>query len=1814
MDQNPKQTAAWTKLWQDKKRFIFFAGGLILLALVAINLYALFFKPGITLITVNPSGEISPKTNLNFTFSGDLGPVDKIGQTFAGELIRFNPTVPGKYRWISTRELQFLPEAPFRPSTHYNLELRADLSPDKNRWLSGNRTREFTTYRFKVTDVGISSTYLSNHKKGIELQARLNFNYPVAPLELQKALKLHFEGWGREVKYNLSPNENSDQFTITCEPLYLTEKEQKVELNIAKGFRPIGGTLGLAADFTKKVDLGVKQELKILGVAAKTDSSNCWLSVHCSEPVEPQTVSNFIQLQPAVKFKTEIDGAYILIRSDAFEAEESYNLRITAGLPALNGSPLKREYTASGIFANLEPSLRFNSTGRYLSSQGFMNLGLETVNVGKVNLEISQIFPNNIVAFINAGHQSYYYDDYYVSSYNIPNYGRVIKSNVFSVGGSENETITTPINLGTFFTDKYRGVFQVVVYDTEDRWRQDSKYVVITDLGIMAKLGPNELDVWVNSLETLEPKGNTKVSLLSQNNQVIATANTDNKGMARFPELQKSLGDFQPFLILAEQEKDFSFVTLNDSLVPTTDFDVNGRNSLDSGYEAFLYLDRDIFRPGDHANLAGIIRGVKVAMPPEFPVKLEIKQPDGQIFKQLQSVTGDRGACEFGFEIPDYAQTGKYQASLLVAEEVIGTTNFGVEDFMPERIKVTTKTDKNEYNPGEEATISVEGVTLFGPPASGRRTEMRVKVEPEAFQPVGYQSYLFGDPEQKFTNIEEELGDDQLDEKGMTEYTYAFPEQLTPPSKLRATFQATVFEEGGRAVSSYKVVSLHPYPVYIGMKPVIEEYGEVGKPYPVKYVVLNQQGKPATGRSLKVEVYRITWNTVWRRDSDGRYTYHSTEERTRVYNGPLTSASASGEQTYEFTPRDWGRFQIVITDTKSESCGSLGFYASGWGYAPWAMESPEKIQLDLEQKSYKVGARARVQVKAPFSGKALVTVERGKVYDYQVVNFKNNTGIITIPVKEEYKPNVYVSVHLIRSTKSLEKNTPVRAFGTIPLKVDCSQHNLAIQLEAPAEIRPNRTVEVQVKVANTGAQAYLTLAAVDEGICQITNYSTPDPLGFFYGKRALNIYSYDLYGMVLPEVAPVESKKSPGGDADEQDIARRQNLNPVSVRRVKPVSLWSGLVKLNGGTAKIRLNVPQFNGTLRLMAVASSEANFGSSQKKILVRDPIVMTPTFPRFVAPGDQFMVPVSIFNGTGSAGNFSLNINSEGPVESISESRANVDLKKEEEKTLRFQFKAKNASGKLAFKLVVKGNGSACEMSEELAVRPATPLTHEIVSGTITAKTPLKITPEDKWMPGTTDYRLTLSPFPGIKLAGSLQYLLGYPYGCVEQTTSKVLPLLYFDELAEATDTSVFKGGNADYFVNQGIEKLESMQMWDGSFSYWPGGDYQYDWGSIYASHFLIEARKAGFNVSDRVYDRLITNLTRVAKSNVKDEYRFQTKVYALYALSLAGKPQTSVMAYLKNYQLDQLTLYSRAQLAACYFYAGDRKTAVSLLPESFAVYTGNRETGGNFNSEVRADAIILGVLAEIDPSNPAVPKLVKRLSDQAEIGYWGTTQENAFALLALGKALKRSNQENYSGELMVGKTKIASFNHEKAVNVSDRRLSQGPISVKITGGGVCYYYLKTSGVSLAAEVAEYSSGIEVNRRFLDRFGSNISLDQVKQGDLLVAEITISSNQGDLENVAIVDLLPGGFEIENPRLGKDNTFNWMEEEGLLRPDYMDIRDDRLLLFTNLPDSRNYTFYYAVRAVTCGEFTLPPLKAECMYEPEVSSISSSGRVTILQ
>ncbi len=1758
------------------------------------------------LIGMNPKMEVDPKANLTFTFSEDVADLNQVGQNYKNDLIQLNPPVPGSYRWINLRQLRFLPEVPFKPSTHYQVTIKPEIVTTRAYYLDNELVKEFDTAKFEVLS---SKVQLINNtqKSSSELTARVVFNYPVNPDELKKYIGLYLINGDEEeeLSYEIKPYRISETFELNIPHFKQVDAEQKVRLLVAKGLVCEDGTIGLANDYVSVSAISPLDPLKLYSVYGDRDYSMGTITLEFSRPVEADSAEAFISVSPEVSYKVEVYKDIVRLKSEDFKPLENYQITVNAGMPAINAAPLEEIFVRNIRMPGLSPLVRFNSQGYYLSNQGNLTLGLETVNLNKVDVGIYKIYANNIVHFLSDNRWGSFEDRF-------DNLGSLIEEFTLEVNNPPNEIVETPLSLEDYMDDERKGIYQIVVRDRDNYWLNDSRMIVATDIGIVTKLATNELAVWVNSLKTLQPLIKARVSLLSRNNQVLTKGETNRQGLVKFTDLGNLFKDFEPYLIVVEYEDDFAFLKLDDGRLDTTDFDTTGRSYLTEGYEAYVYSDRGVYRPGDKANITALIRGVNVAVPPEFPVRLKVIDPTGNLYTELVQNTGDAGAAEFEINLPDYVKTGKYTTNLYVADQMIGVVNFNVEEFMPDRIKVQVESDEQTYSSGDTAEIKVSGVNLFGPPAAGRNVEVAVKLDVVPFTTSAYKSYIFGDSSIKSAGMDEIIGSGTLDENGEYRSTFSFPTELKPGNMMKAAFSATVREEGGRAVTNYQVVDFHPYESYIGLKRLSDYYGEIDKPYQIQYVEVNPQGESVAGSSLMVKVYRVIWHSLWRQDGNGEWYYESEEELEEIYSQELISGF--GEQIFDFTPREYGKYKVVIANTENHTQSAIDFYATGWGYSPWALTNPTRIELDLDKPIYENGELAQIQVKAPFSGKALVTIEREKIYDLQIVEFKDNTGLLAVNVKDDWKPNVYVTVQLIRSIDSVEIHSPVRAFGTIALPVSSSSSRLDVEIKTEEELRPNQTVDVDVAVKGASEEAYLTLAAVDEGILQLTNFPSPNPYNFFYGKKKLDVGSYDLYNMILPEVEKVNDPSAPGGDRYAEAI-QKENLNPISVQRVKPVSLWSGIVKLDEqGQAKVKLDLPQFNGTLRLMAVVFDGSKMGSQDKQVIVRDPIVLTSTYPRFISGTDKFQVPVSIFNGTDEDGEFTVKMTIDGPVNQSGDSEQKIELTRGAEGLITFDLEAQNAVGTVNFTLEVTGNGQSSKEETELALRPAVPLVKEFLSGSIKPDQSVELSLPVDWVEGTDGYTLTISPFPAVQFAGSLQYLLDYPYGCAEQTTSRLFPLLYFDDLAKKADPELFVADSADYYIEEGILKLQTMQLANGDFAYWPGGYRSYRWVSIYVSHFLVEARKAGYAVSNNVYDKMIDNLTTIARESAYETWELQNKVYALYVLSQVGKADLSNMAYIKNHQWDKLSDDSRVMLAAAYYFAGERGEANRLIPFSFQKPEIERETGGNFNSNVRHDALILSVLAEVDPDHPAIPSLVQRLTSEVSIGRWGTTQENAFAFMAIGKMLQARSEDNYTGKIFVDDIELGSFSNSAGVEIKDPQLAKGKLKITLTGTGESYYFAEIKGVPLSGDVQSYDHGVKVSRDYLNKDGHPLDTDQIKQGDLVIAKITVTGQKKELNNLVIVDMLPAGLEIENPRLQSRANIEWLQEESF-PVDYLDMRDDRLLLFTNLYNAdKSLTFYYALRAVTVGEFLLPPIKAECMYEPEIASVSEAGMIKVVK
>ncbi|HMB90686.1 MAG TPA: alpha-2-macroglobulin family protein, partial [Rhodothermales bacterium] len=1012
-------------------------------------------------------------------------------------------------------------------------------------------------------------------------------------------------------------------------------------------------------------------------------------------------------------------------------------------------------------------------------------------------------------------------------------------------------------------------------------------------------------------------------------------------------------------------------------------------------------------------------------------------------------------------------------------------------------------TDKQTYRPGQLMTLDVEGVTLFGPPAAGRRVQAKVEIEPYAFAPQDYRSFTFGNRDRTFTNVKADLEETTLDDNGRVNLTYTLPAGLRPPAALRTVAEATVLETGGRGVTAYSGAVVHPYESYIGLKPRNDGYAEPNKAFPISFVVTNTDGQPISGRSVKVTLIREYWNSIWRQGDDGRYRYVS--EKADQVEAQTTATSTSGIGQFSVTPKDYGRYRLVVEDQATGASTMISFYSSGWGYAAWAMDSPDRVELELDKESYKAGEKARVLVRAPFPGKLLVTVEREQVFDHFVVQMDENTATVEVPISGSYKPNVYVSAHLIRSINGLERDESARAFGVVPLKIDSEPNRLAVELNVPDDMRPQNKLKVDFQVKGGEGKPYVTLAAVDEGITQLTAFDTPDPFGYFFGKKRLDVATYDLYGALLPEV--VGTLSSPAGDVE---AARRRRVNPASARRVKPVAFWSGLVETDSrGRGSVTFDVPQFNGTVKVMAVAYAGNHYGSAEEKVLVRDPIVMTPTFPRFLGSSDTATIPVSLFNGTGQDATFEVRFATDGPVKLQTAATQSVRIPDGREGQVYFEVAADRNLGKATFKLTARGGGQTTQDEVEVPVRPPVPFTTLGGGGSVEAGQQATIPFPDSFLPGTGDYELIVSSFPAVRFSGSLAYLLQYPHGCVEQTTSRVFPLLAFNVLAKMVEPELFEHNSADLYIEEGITKLERMQMPSGAFAYWPGANYSNDWSSIYASHFLVEARRAGYVVAEQVYDRMLNALSTMARDYQRtDRTSLERSAYAVYVLALAGHSERSTQLYLKNNALDQLSSYARYQLAGAFALTGDKASARDLLPQGARppITVETRDTGDNFNSPIRSEAIMLDILAEVDPGNAQVPFLVEDLSRKAEAGRWYTTQENAFAFLALGKILRKQEPGDYTGRFSVAGGQTANFD-ETSQRFSSKEWAGKQATLAIEGTGTAYYYWEAVGLPQSLDVPAFDRDLMVRRRFLTEDGAPIAnLSNFRQGDLIIAESTL------------------------------------------------------------------------------------------------------------
>ncbi len=1087
----------------------------------------------------------------------------------------------------------------------------------------------------------------------------------------------------------------------------------------------------------------------------------------------------------------------------------------------------------------------------------------------------------------------------------------------------------------------------------------------------------------------------------------------------------------------------------------------------------------------------------------------------------------------------------------------------------------------------------------------------------------------------------------------------------------RLSTDASVREAGGRAVTVSTQMDVDALPHYLAVRRNGGgDYARPGEPAEFQIKLVKPSGAPANDvdADLQAELFRDTWNTVlvYR---GGRYHYDS----TRVL-APVSSAYVhltEGLGTWSVTPPDNGEYVLKITEPNTGAVTSQSFYVtSGAGWNDNVdRANPEHLDLRILRAgdsettatmasgttkatapACRVGETARVLVASPFTGRLLLTVETDDVLQTQVVELTSSHAIIPITVTAACRPGAFITATVIRPIDPNAKWRTHRAFGVTRLNVDPSENRLHIAIDAPEMLRPFQSLDVGIKVTDPEGKpvvnATVTVAAVDEGICSLTNFKTPDPLAWFTSKRALGVRSADIYGLLMPELAKPEGASDTGGDKADADTGRHRS--PVGARRVKPVAFaWAEVRTDAEGIARASFPLPEFQGRLRVMTVGYTAGLLGSADRGVTVRSPLLAQTSWPRFAAPGDRFTVPVVFFNNANTGGVIQatvellpdpstpaglLDFDTAGQTCTL----APLTVAANGQQQINFSVTVAQAVGAAKVRLRATLNGESYSEETELPIRPPSPAMQFGGIASASPANPTTLTNFLPMMPGTGTVHVSLTPWPSLQLPRGLDYLDRYPYGCVEQTISTCFPLIALGDVGRQLDPVRFGPERIKVKIDAGINHLIGMQTSDGGLAMWTGQTESWPWATVYAAHFLTEAKAAGYEVPEEFYKQILSYVRRVQDEGTDAAQKLELQAYAAYVTTLTGKPDRAILDRLTELTsagsrpddpTEGASMRGDAQLflSCAWLLAGRRDLAEGLLPDAVPTPRVTRQLEGNLGSPIRDRALLILAMQQVQPDRPELPGLVQQLADEGAQNHWASTQDVAFATLSLGRYLRDFHKKTpYESAQLKCRDKVlaeAATGNPLSWEAEASSVTSGfPLQLNLTGpaGSVGQLSWIQTGVPISPPAPE-SHGLKIQRRYLTLNDQPLK-GTVRSGDLVRVEITIEAPP-DQANLVIEDLLPAGFEVENPRLETAAKDPGETEDGETRPGKipsfgngrLDVQDDRVVIAGRMPSAWKARCTYLARAVTAGNYVVPPVRCEAMYDLNTNAVSSSGRLTVL-
>lgn len=1790
------------------------------------------------------AGEVSKQSDVKIRFAMPMVDSTQVGQDLPAKWFKISPSNKGQISWHDTRTLIFKPAESLESHTLYKVSMEMDaIIPDIDPTLN-NFSFYFRTQpqSFKIEMLGNESSEddQSRFQKVRGLVRALDVENGE---EVEKIVSAKLAGKPVHINWSHDPEAKVYSFEIDSLERQLDAQELQIKWDASE--------IGLKGSGEENIDIAALGNFQTSQVLA-FNGNNPYIKIEFSEPLQPtQNLNGLIRLGTSA-FTYLIEGNHVKVFPKR-RPQGNVQVEVLSGIENRKGHRTQVDFSKTLSFESEKPALKLVGKGVIIPQSKNLPFIFEAVGLTAVNVRVIRIYEDNIQQFLQINRLG--------EEKELKRTGRIVAQKTISLDRKLDlrSWNTHAIDLSSLINTEPGAIYQVAIgfqksqyidacetqqrvvtqnmkpekdmlavdwdWDTYEEeaedsywgyWEEDYRYdnrnnpckdeyyhsgrvikrnVLASDLGLIAKKGDNEMFIAITDLKTTAPKSNVKLEVYNYQQQLLTSATTNENGIADL-RLNKT-----PYLLIAKSGKQRGYLRLDDgSSLSLSRFDIQGV-TYHKGIKGYIYGERGVWRPGDDIFLNFILEDKDNNLPDEHPVVFELFNPKGQRVDHIVRNSGVGGIYSFQTQTASDAPTGNYLGRIKVGGATFEKT-LKVETIVPNRLKLLLDFGVDALSNETRSLKSELAVTwLHGAIARNMDTEVKVTLKQGRTSFPKYLDYNFNDPSRRFNSEEKVLFTGKLDDNGKAEIPVNIQASSAAPGQLVANFLGRVMEPGGNVSTDRFSLPFHPYDVYAGVK---LPKGDVARgmlltdtDHDVKIVTVDKKGNPVSRTGVRVKLYKLNWKWWWDKSADedlgayiGRNHSHLIDE------GTINTVDGKGVWKLRINYPQWGRYMVHVEEPGGHATGKI-VYIDWPGWAGRAQsDNPggaKMLVFAADKSTYQVGEKATLTIPSGQDGRALVSIEAGNrvITSYWVDAEKGSTQF-SFPITEEMAPNVYAHVSLLQPHAQTKNDLPMRLYGVIPLKVEDPKTKLQPVLTMADQLEPMEEVVIKVGEKNGGPMAY-TVAVVDEGLLGLTRYRTPNPHGHFYRREALKVKTWDLFDDVVGAYGgELTSLLSIGGDGDAAgaDGKKPDRFKPV-------VKVLGPFILKKGETRTHRFMMPNYIGAVRTMVVASHEGAYGKVDKETPVKKPLMALGTLPRVLGPGEEIQLPVSIFALEDYIKNVSIQVETNGMFEKLGSSTQSMTFSDVGEKMATFGLKVKEEIGTGYVKITARSGSEVAVYETDILVRPSNPRLYRSYASVIQPGESWKRRFRPVGMSGTNNGVLEITNIPPINLGKRLQYLIRYPYGCIEQTTSSVFPQVYLSTLMELSDE---QKDQIDNNIRAGIQRLQSFQIGNGGLAYWPGNGDASEWGTNYAGNFLLEASEAGYTIPEGFLQKWISFQTERARNWSYSNQRGSdvTQAYRLYLLALANAEDMGSMNRMRQ-ATNNLSIQAKWYLAAAYHLVGQGDMARRLTKELSKQIPEYVELGNTFGSSIRDKALIVQALAAMNRRDEAAD-LIQQLSDRLCEDKWMNTQATAYALVAVAKYVgKNGMSKTMNFSYAVNNGKLTSKSYEKALwQTAVASESNGQVEIKNSGKSLLFTRLILDGVPFREDTAQVAAGLRVNVVYADRNGEALDVSRVLQGEDLTATVSVTNTgtRGHYSELALEQVFPAGWEIHNHRLDGSDT-------GSSALDYQDIRDDRVYSFMDLGQGQTKVIHVKLTASYLGKYYLPAVSVHAMYDKSINA-----------